>query len=390
MSKKTNLILIIFVITFSVSFSYSLVFGAWDFFKNDKTSVYFKLSDNIYTDSLSLKKTKIIFKSDTDITNSKIYSNCNIYSKNIGKKWDLYLFDLKFLDNKCNSKYFYLKDEKQIVLLKIKLSLRNKYKIFSNFLDYKTDKLERFRNVLENKRSKLLKYKKYDNTSEINYYTFLKNNRLLNEITYIKNVINSIIEWRELKYSIPVKWYKLPNNYIKVPNSWRGYRADYTDGVHHGWDIDTKFWEEVVAIDDAIVVRVVSDFEFDDLNAIKKSKDLTQEEQVKNLDLLRGNQIWLKTMKWDVSFYSHLNEVYPNIRAWAIIKRWEPLWTVWITWIPDKAYNDFHLHFTIQKNPFIENKVWKYIYDDYMSWDWEFKWRSSDFILKNQYNIFEG
>jgi hypothetical protein len=42
---------------------------------------------------------------------------------------------------------------------------------------------------------------------------------------------------------------------------------------------------------------VVSDFEFDDLNAIKKSKDLTQEEQVKNLDLLRGNQIWLKTMK---------------------------------------------------------------------------------------------
>jgi murein DD-endopeptidase MepM/ murein hydrolase activator NlpD len=104
---------------------------------------------------------------------------------------------------------------------------------------------------------------------------------------------------------------------------------------------------------------------------------------------LRGKQVWLKTMKWDVVFYSHLDDVFTNIQEWTIVKREQPLWTVGITGIPDKAYNDYHLHFPVHKNPFDDKQAGKYDYGDYMKWDWEFKWKTSAHILKHQYDVFE-
>jgi hypothetical protein len=50
-------------------------------------------------------------------------------------------------------------------------------------------------------------------------------------------------------------------------------------------------------LDDGIIVRVVSEFEFTDLNTLTKREDLTYEEELRNLDILRGKQVWLKTMK---------------------------------------------------------------------------------------------
>jgi hypothetical protein len=50
-------------------------------------------------------------------------------------------------------------------------------------------------------------------------------------------------------------------------------------------------------LDDGIIVRVVSEFEFEDLNKIVKKDDLTYDEELRNLDILRGKQVWLKTMK---------------------------------------------------------------------------------------------
>ena len=188
---------------------------------------------------------------------------------------------------------------------------------------------------------------------------------------------------------VPLAGHKLPTISAKVPNSWRGYRADYTDGIHHWWDIDWNFWEQILAIDDWIIVRVVNDFRFDDLNEIKRWENLSYEDKIKNLDILRWNQVWLKTMKWDVIFYSHFNDILENIKEWYVVRKWEPIWTIWISWIPDKSYNDYHMHFPIHKNPY-ENKVKKYTFMDYMNWDWYFKGKSVNYILENQYNIFES
>ena len=388
MHKKLNLIPITLVGLFSVFFGYSLVFGAWDFFDTE-TKVYFQLSNNIYTDSLELRSTKVVFQSDLNLNNLKLDSTCNIYSKNISQKNDLYLFDIRVLDNTCRDRYVFLKNDTGEVIAQVKLNIKSEYRLLSGFLDYSTSKLEIFRNALDNRMLELWKYREYSKDLWIDYYSFLEKNRVFLEVEYTRNIINSILEWRVLKYSIPVEWKKLSAHYNKIPNSWRPYRASYTDGIHHGWDIDTKLWEQVVSLDDGIIVRVVSEFEFNDLNALTKTEDLSYEEELRNLDILRGKQVWLKTMKWDVVFYSHLDDVFTNIEEGVTVKRGQPLWTVGITGIPDKAYNDFHLHFPIHKNPFDEQLAGKYDYVDYMKWDWEFKWKTSDHILKHQYEVFE-
>ena len=388
MHKKINIIPVALVGLFSIFFGYSLVFGAWDFFDTE-TKTYFQLSENIYPDSLELRSTKVVFQSGLNISNLKLESTCDIYSKNISRKNDLYLFDLKVLDNNCRDRYVFLKDDTGEVIAQVKLNIKSEYRLLSGFLDYSTPKLETFRNALDNRVLELWKYREYSKDLWIDYYAFLEKNRVLQEVVYTRNIIHSILEGRALKYSIPVVWKELSTHHNKIPNSGRPYRASYTDGIHHGWDIDTKFWEQVVALDDGIIVRVVSEFEFNDLDKIEKKEDLSYDQQVRNLDILRGKQVWLKTMKWEVVFYSHLDDIFTGIEEWAVVKRGQPLATIGITGIPYKAYNDYHLHFPIHVNPLTEQRAGRYDYEDYMKWKWKFQWESFNYILKHQYDVFE-
>jgi len=144
----------------------------------------------------------------------------------------------------------------------------------------------------------------------------------------------------------------------------------------------------VSAIDDWVIIRVVEDFDFEDINNIIKEWEISYTQKIRNLDILRWKQVWLKTSKWDVMFYSHLNLIYENIKEWVYIKAWENIWTVWKTWVPDRDYNNFHLHFPIQKNPYDIKKINKYSYEDIMKWDWYLKWLSPDEVIKQQNDIF--
>lgn len=388
MKKKSILVSLIMVVIFSIFFSYSLVFWVDAFFWNE-ISINFKLSNNIYPDSLYLKSSIIAFKSNTDLSNYTLNSSCNIFSKLVSKNTNLYLFELKFLDNKCTQKYFYFENESGEKTENIYYNVLSEYKLYSEFLDYKTSKLENLEKLLDKKRLILLDYNEFNKNWNIRYYNFLKNNRSLNEVIYNINLINKILSWRKDRYSIPIVWKDLPTNPVKIPNSPRPYRSDYTDWIHHGWDFDADFWEQVIAIDDGIIVRVVSGFNYKDLLNIVKWKNLTYEEKLKNLDILGWNQVWLKTMKWDVAFYSHLSDIYTNIKEWTVVKKWQPIWSVWISWVPDKSYTDYHLHLPIHKNPYYENMIWKYDIDDYMKWDWYFKWQTSDYVLNNQNSVFK-
>jgi hypothetical protein len=97
----------------------------------------------------------------------------------------------------------------------------------------------------------------------------------------------------------------------------------------------------------------------------------------------------LKTAKWEIVFYGHLDNVFSNIKKWEFVKKWQAIWTVGISWVPDKKYKDYHLDFSLRKNPYNRDRAWKYSIYDYMKWDWEFKWKAKEFVLKNQYNIFK-
>jgi len=126
------------------------------------------------------------------------------------------------------------------------------------------------------------------------------------------------------------------------------------------------------------------------LDKLVKWKNLTNDDLVRNLDILRGNQVWLMTMSGDVIFYSHLNEIFSNINVWEVVKKWQPVWTIWKTWVPDQNYTDYHLHFEVQKNPFNLQKNQSYDIDDYLLWDWLFKWKKQDYILEHQMEYFQN
>ena len=173
-----------------------------------------------------------------------------------------------------------------------------------------------------------------------------------------------------------------------IPNAGRPYRKHYTDWIHHWWDIMAPRGTMTSAIDDGIIIRVVRDFSYEDISKIVKNWKISYEQKLRNLDILRWNQVWLKTTKWDVMFYSHLWKIEDNIVEWAFVSVWQNIWTIDKTWVPDRNYSNFHLHFPIMKNPYNIEKAWKYSWEDYMAWDWYLKWETPDEIIRDQKNIF--
>jgi hypothetical protein len=183
-------------------------------------------------------------------------------------------------------------------------------------------------------------------------------------------------------------WYSLPTRNDKIPNARRPYRADTTDWIHHSWDIDTPSWETVVALDDWIVIRIVNTWKESDLHNIINEENLSDEQKERNLDILRGNQVWIKTMKWELVMYAHLDTVNTSIKEWLFIEKKTPLWTIGVSWVPEEWYDDYHLDFAICENPYILSKAWKYEIEDYMKWDWKMKLKDKDYILEHQYDFF--
>jgi len=350
---------------FSLAFISIFVFIWFAYSSNYKTSIKIDLVyseiNSIYNINNNFENFKIWYNSNIDISKYRVSSNCKITTKFLNKESNIYYFDILLKSKNCKILNIYLLNEnnKRVSKLK-KYNIINYNNIINILIEYPNDYLE---NLLIN-------------------WKLNKNNAL-------HNIIENILEKRKQLYSTPVYWYSLPTRTDKLPNSPRPYRQDYTFWIHEWWDIDTSFKTPIISIDDGIIIRIIDNFKFDDLNKIKKWDDLTTIDKYKNLDILRWNQIWLKTMKWDIIFYSHLDKIFSDIQVGNFVKKETPIWTIWISWIPDKNYNDYHLHFELRKNPNNLKNIWKNIYLDYMSWDWYFKDKSIDYIIANQYSIFK-
>lgn len=55
----------------------------------------------------------------------------------------------------------------------------------------------------------------------------------------------------------------------------------------------------------------MSGFVWEDFARLKKSPHLTSLERARNLDVYRGNQVWLLTERGDIFIYSHLSSLEP-------------------------------------------------------------------------------
>lgn len=382
--KKLLYILLLFILTLWGS---NLVSSF--FINNLNISVESKISWSLFIDSDEINNSVIVIKSSKDISNYKFHSVCDIETILLSNSWIEYIFWINFLNSNCRNWNIYLKDEKWDIILNtnLKLDIISKLDLYSKLIDYSDSYLVNIYNKIKENKDKyrLFSNLKTDYSIEFSYF---KKNRKYKEYDYLLSLISKLLEERDKKYLVPVAGYSLPTKSNKIPNAGRPYRSAYTDWIHHSWDIDTKFWEPVISISDSIVVRVVNNWKWSDFDKIKYWNNLTYKDKLYNLDILRWNQIWLKTLKGDVVFYGHLDRVYDNIKKWDFIKAWVEIWKVWMTWVPDKSYTDYHLDYSIHKNPYDIKKAWSYKDEDYMMWDWYFKWESREYILNNQYNIF--
>lgn len=374
MNKKPLIISFLSICVISVCFSYSLVFAG-----AEKITKAFILSNNIFVDSTSLNKTSILFSTSTDLSKQKITADCNFYSKLPQKIKGYYLYDLKFFDDSCRGKIFQISSENQENKNYFSLNFYTQYSLLNNFSN-KSDK------TLETMVALLHKETKKESNGW--YHKKIKTLRKSQEAYSTQKTLENILEKRGQKYQVPVVEWKISNTLSKIPNAGRPYRQSYTDGVHHGWDVSGKFWEKIIAIDDGVIVRTTRDFEKADMKKIVYGKNLSYEQKLWNLDILRGKQVWLKTMKWDLVFYSHLDNIFENIKEGSVVRKWQPIGTIGITGIPATGYNDYHLHFPIHKNPYNEDKA-GYTTEEYMSWPWYFKWKNAKYIQENQSKVFE-
>lgn len=382
MHKKPLFISLFTVIFLTIVFWYSLVLGKANTY-NGPIVQEFILSKNIYPESNKLNSTVIILKSWENISDAQFYSDCNTFSKFLEKRNNYYIFTIKYFSD-CNNGKIILKDSQNTELYTDELNITSEYELWDKFVDYPTKNID---NVYKSLDKKLLEYAQ--KSMYKSGFSKAKATRNFDEAKFLYSVIGNILDKRSQKYKIPVEWYDLPTKLSKIPNAWRPYRAAYTDGIHHGWDVGSKLWEEVVSLDDAMVIRVVSGFRFEDLNRITYWENLSEDQKIKNLDILRWNQIWLKTAKWDVVFYSHLQDIFPGIEEWKMVRKGQKVGTIGISWVPDKDYTDYHLHFPIHKNPYNIQMVGKYDYDDYMRWPWYFQSNSLYEVLELQNQVFE-
>ncbi len=345
----------------------------------------------LYLDVPHLANEILVYDANTNISAAKISSSCPITSKFLTSSKTLYFFEVDFSQaGECKNGNIVLElAGEKIASSLFTLNIKSSITELLNYWDYSSEALRTLSTNLEKTQKKYAIYKNYKRQDIVKYYAYLQGQRRYFEAQQQYSVIQSILVGREKKYLSPVIERNISETFTKIPNSPRPYRADYTDGIHHGWDIGAPIGTDIVALDDGVIVRVVALFSPSDFSRIVYGNSLSDEQKLKNLDILRGRQIWLKTMKGDVVFYSHLDTVLGNIHEGMKVTRGEKMGTVGISWVPEEGYEDSHLHFEIAKNPYIFETAGTYDFGDYMAWPWATKGMNEAQTVQAQKDIFE-
>ena len=132
-------------------------------------------------------------------------------------------------------------------------------------------------------------------------------------------IIDDILSAREAKFTLPIKGAKLPTQATHLPNSPRPFRSESTDGIHHGWDFYVNEGAPTRAIEDGTILHVKRDFSWNEMNHLHKGN--SELEQQKNLDVYRGNTVYLKTRSGHVAIYAHLSNIPDNIQEGQAVSK---------------------------------------------------------------------
>lgn len=369
---------------------YSFVSG-WYLTFNPEVQFITSAGDTLYIQEDSEAKTVLVYNSNFDISTASIKSLCDIESRYLDSYKNLYFFEVDFTrDMACNNGNVVLQLGEEIYGNTIHtLEVIQKNEVFWKYLDYGDDDLTDVLDQLEYDVNENAIFKNYNNVNIANNFRYYKWKNIYNNALFHSDMIQFILDGRKQKYLTPVLGRTFSSAATKLPNSGRPYRASYTDGIHYWFDIDGDLWDSAIALDYGIVVRVVDEFDNSDFSRIVYGSDLSKDQELWNLDILRWKQVWIKTLKWELVFYSHLNSVDENMVVWSLVEKWQLVWLTWATGVPEDWYDDFHLHFEVYKNPYDILKAWSYDYWDYIFWEYLWKWMNNAQLLQLISDTFE-
>lgn len=360
---------------------------------NDASKIITSLNANIINWEGNLNSTFFIIQAWKKITKPFLYSSCQINQKIISEskttKWNIFIIKAVFNQEKCSDNKIYLKSWEIIYTNTLyEINLVNYSDLLNNFLNFKSEKLKE-KIEINNKLIHSLDNEIFVLKKENNLESKLKTINKIYSMNYKEfenNILKQIVNERSnLKYITPVAGKSLPTSKTLIPNASRWYRKDTTDWVHHGYDILAPRWTPVQALWNGVIVRIVRDFSWWNFDKIKKWF-ISFEDKLQNLDIYRWNQVWLKTMDWNIVFYSHLNYIPEYLNEWQFVKAKTFLWKIDKTWVPDKEYKDYHLHFEIQINPLSWGSNLSNL--DIMKWDWFWEYKNKSWILLEQKKMF--
>ena len=265
MGKK---IILAILLILGVIWGYGFVFST-NFIFTPSTKHAINISPNIYLWDSLLSQTIIWYQSNIDISTASIHSSCPTSTQFLEKYEDIYYFSLHFLTEKCRNKNIVLKLNNELLINTASiLNIVTKGKIFNLLTDYPTQDLEWLSQTLNRNIKNYTIYETLNSEEIWKYRTYRKRQRKFQESRYQLEVLEGIFIGRWKKYTSPIPWTSLSNQFSKIPNAGRPYREWYTDGIHHWWDIDSDIWQEVVALDEGIIVRIVDNFAYADLERI--------------------------------------------------------------------------------------------------------------------------
>jgi murein DD-endopeptidase MepM/ murein hydrolase activator NlpD len=171
------------------------------------------------------------------------------------------------------------------------------------------------------------------------------------------DAIETVIHARDTKLSLPIPHIPLPTKDSHLPNAGRPYRGDSTDGIHHGWDVYTDRGTPVRAVDDGVIFHIYRDFTWDDMKKLHPADSHLEEQE--NLDIYRGNTVYLKTNSGNVAIYAHLDDIPKDLAVGQRVTRGAIVGHVGDSAVPDKKYL-YHLHFEIAMNPYVDRRAGEY------------------------------
>ncbi|USN57740.1 MAG: hypothetical protein H6767_05115 [Candidatus Peribacteria bacterium] len=232
-------ILVIALLICGTFLGYGFVSGGNIFFDTEISSEE-ALSKYVFLDSDTLNSTIISYTSNRSLEAYTLHSSCNTRSRYLSENGGVYYFKIEYVDDLCTNPYVYLSYQGGILSnTQLTLSLIRQGELVDYFGDFPEEELVKVSTVYNRMITSLQLFKTID-TSLVtdDAYGYLEKHRKYHEYVYRDQVLRSVLTGRQEAYISPVPGYQISEKTNKIPNAGRPYRNSYTDGIHHGWDID--------------------------------------------------------------------------------------------------------------------------------------------------------